>query len=46
VIKGGNELDLEPKLLADQIVAAQKFLTQCNIASAPQKTVSFSNFRD
>jgi len=46
VLKGGSEVDLDVRLLADQIADAQAFLTQAAVASRPVKVFSIENFRD
>ena len=42
----GEEVELDPRLLAEQIGEAQRFLTEHNVASAPTKCFSIENFRD
>jgi hypothetical protein len=48
VSKGGNEMDLDVRLLAEQIAAAERFLTQANIAATAARPRYFSleYFRD
>ena len=46
MVKGGDELDLDTRLLADQIADAQRFLTESAIAMCPPKVFSIENFRD
>jgi len=43
---GGEEVEMEVRVLQDQIADAQAFLTQSNLASAPKRHISLENFRD
>lgn len=46
VSKGGDSLNLDLRLLADQILEAQRFLSHFNVAAAPPRCYSTENFRD
>ena len=41
----GEEVELDPRLLAEQITEAKRFLTAAGIASAPSKCYSIEDFR-
>ena len=42
----GEEIELDPQLLADQIGEAKRYLSAANVAIAPTKCYSIENFRD
>jgi hypothetical protein len=42
----GEEVELDVRVIQDQIADAQRFLTQSGIAAGPPKVYSFENFRD
>ena len=42
----GEEIELEPRLLAEQIGEAKRFLSEANLAAATPKVFSIENFRD
>lgn len=41
----GEEIELDPRLLADQIEEAKQFLTEANLATGPTRCFSIENFR-
>jgi len=42
----GEEIELDPSLLAGQINEAKRFLTEANLVAAPPKLFSVEYFRD
>jgi len=42
----GEEIELEPRLLAEQIGEAKKFLSEANLVAATPKVFSVEYFRD
>jgi len=43
---GGGEVELDPRLIAEEIADAKRYLTESNIRSAPPKCFSIEDFRD
>lgn len=41
----GEEIELDPRLLAEQIGEAKRYLSEANIATAPPRCYSLENFR-
>jgi hypothetical protein len=44
--KGGDSLSLDLRLLAEQMLEAQRFISHYNLTVAPPRCFSIENFRD